>query len=113
MFGFGKKSPEDELNDAALIRAARKRLLREIEGQAAKEAASQKIINNVYGGGGVMDRLGGGGPPPPASADGEDPYDYFVDITRKDLDELNPHTGKPAGWEKKVHRYRHEKKKAR
>lgn len=96
---------DDELDDAALIKAARRRLLAEIENQ---KAAS--IINNVYGGGtgsgggGVMDHM------PSPSSPGEDPYDYFVDITRKDLPDMNPNTGKPAGWEKSVHRYRNKKK---
>lgn len=32
-------------------------------------------------------------------------WDYYVDITREDLPEINPDTGKPRGWKKKVHRY--------
>lgn len=106
MFGFGK-SAEDELSDQALIRAARRRLLSEI----SQKANAQSVINNVYGGGGgVMDRLGGAPMTPPSSPD-EDPYDYLVDITREDLPDVNPATGKPKGWKKSVHRYRGEKKK--
>jgi hypothetical protein len=32
-------------------------------------------------------------------------WDYYVDIQREDLPEINPETGKPLGWKKKVHRY--------
>lgn len=103
---FGKDDPYD---DNALIRAARKRILQEL--QAKKAAASSVINNNVYGnsmagGGGLMERMNGAGP-------SEDPglYDYLVDIERRDLPEVNPHTGKPAGWTKRVHRHRQEKKK--
>jgi hypothetical protein len=31
--------------------------------------------------------------------------DYWVEITREDLDEINPATKKPKGWKKKVKRY--------
>ena len=31
--------------------------------------------------------------------------DYFVEIVREDLPEINEATGKPMGWKKKVHRY--------
>ena len=99
--------PRKQLNDEMLVAAMRQRLLDEIQ----KRQEHQAIINNVYGGGshekpasmGVADQLGSAG-------DGEDPYDYFVDITRKDLPEINPQTGKPMGWEKSVHRHRQKKK---
>jgi hypothetical protein len=104
---------EDPLSDAALIRAARKRLLSELE-PAMKKAESSanhaSVVNNVYGGGhgagdgGLMDRMGGGGSTP--AGEGEDPFSYFVDVTRKDLPDINPATGKPMGWEKSVHRYK-------
>lgn len=110
--GWFDNHNDDGLDDAALVRAARKRLLGELSGKAGSKAkkadAVQSIINN-YGGGGVMDHLATrtpvGGEP------GEDPYDYFVDISRKDLG-INPETGKPIGWEKSVHRHRGDKKKA-
>lgn len=108
MFG---PSPDDEVSDAALIRAARKRILGQLAGEkAAKQAA---IVNNVYGGGGggVMDQMAGRGAASP-SPDGDDPYSYYVDITRKDLPDVNPHTGKPAGWEKSVHRYKQKRAEA-
>jgi hypothetical protein len=96
---------DDRYSDAAMIRAARKRLLEQI----AKAEGSPSLVNNVYGGGGsphmgggVMDQLGSKG----VSGADEDPFDYLVDITRKNT---------PDGWEKKVHRYRepkdHKKKK--
>ena len=93
---------EDPYSDAALIRAARKRLLSELE-PAMKKAESSanhaSVVNNVYGGGhgagdgGLMDRMGGGGSTP--AGEGEDPFSYFVDVTRKDLPDINPATGKP------------------
>jgi len=98
---------EDErYSDAAIIRAARKRLLEQI---AAKAEGAPSFVNNVYGGGGaphmgggVMDQMGSKG----VSGADEDPFDYLVDITRTDT---------PTGWEKRVHRYRepkdHKKKK--
>ncbi len=102
MFGFGE---EDPLDDKALVKAARRRLLAEIGG-SKKDAAS--IINNVYGnGGGVMDHLGGGAMHGSSSI-ADDPMEYFVNVTRRDL-EKDPATGKPVGWEKQVHRYRRPK----
>lgn len=101
---------EQELSDAALIRAARRRLLGELGG--GQPSAAQHVINNVYGGGGLMDRLGavppGGGEAGGGGAD--DPYDYFVDINRRNV--TDPESGDVVGWDKNVHRYRHEKKKA-
>lgn len=104
-------SNEDErYSDAAIIRAARKRLLEQIAAKA--EAASPSFVNNVYGGGGaphmgggVMDKLGSSAP----SGDGEDPYSYYVDIMREDLPDVHPVTGKPIGWKKSVHRYKAKK----
>lgn len=104
---------EDPLSDAALIKAARKRLLAELEPAARKaESAANRasVVNNIYGsgggggGGGLMDRMGGS--PATPSAEGDDPYSYFVDVMRKDLPDINPATGKPAGWSKSVHRYK-------
>lgn len=94
----------DDLSDAALIRAARKRLLSEFD---ASTKPSPAITNNVYNTpsqGGLMDHLGGG------AAGAEDPFDYYVDVSRKDAP-INPDTGKPGGWEKSVHRHRDQKKK--
>lgn len=103
MFDFGE---DDPLSDQALVRAARKRLLAEIERKEAQSA----IVNNVYGsGGGVSERLGINDLAPPAAGE-DDPYGYYVDIIRRDLADKDPDTGKPVGWEKKVHRYA--KKKA-
>jgi hypothetical protein len=118
MFGHGE---EDPLSDTALLRAVRQRLLEQV--QAKHEA--QALTNNIYnspatgghaGAGGVMGELGGGGGGvSPGGGNGEDPWDYMVDITRRDLPDINPHTGKPAGWEKTVRRHRtpkgHDKKK--
>lgn len=93
----------------SLQQAIRERALEDM--RARREAA---VVNNVYGGGlqhpsgGVMGMLGN----EPRSPQHEiDPgaFDYYVDIKRKDLPEINPETGKPMGWEKSVHRYRHPK----
>lgn len=92
----------DQVDDAALIAAVRRRLLQEIEHR--REAAG--VVNNVYGGsgGGVSGMMA------PGDSASPDDQDYFVDIMREDLDK-DPETGKPRGWSKKVHRYA--KKKAR
>ena len=85
------------LDDAALIRAARKRLLRMLE---AEESPTASIVNNVgYGGGGsgLMEKMG--------TTDDPSDREYFVDILREDLPEINEATGKPKGWKKSVHRH--------
>jgi hypothetical protein len=106
---------QQPISDDYLIQAARRRLLRQLE-QEGGGAAS--IVNNVYGGplggggggmGGMMEAMGGGG--------GEDPFDYFVDINRRDveepagLDENGQPIMKKVGWDKRVHRFRGSKKK--
>lgn len=90
------------LDDAELIRALRRRMLSELQGGSDVTP----VVNNVYGGGvsGAMGQAMQGDP------ENRDDYDYFVDIARRDLPELNPDTGKPVGWEKNVHRYRSKKK---
>lgn len=96
----------EDLSDAGLLKAVRRRLLGELAAKREREANSQKIVNNVYGSGGPQHM--GGGLAEKMHGTGEvDPglYDYFVDIDRQDK-ELNPETGKPAGWKKSVHRYR-------
>jgi hypothetical protein len=123
---FGGDDEEAKF-EGAYKKAIRDRLLSEAKAQRSggrhrggEDEAMAHIINNVYGGagghggagggGGVMDRLGGGGGGGSAH-DGEDPFDYLVDITREDLPGVSEVTGKPPGWKKKVHRYREEKKK--
>ncbi len=97
---------DDPLDDAALIKAARKRILRQLDAEQTGGGANSVINNYGGGGGGLMERMNGGG-------EAEDPglYDYLVDIERRDLPEINPDTKKPVGWTKKVHRHREEKKK--
>lgn len=113
MFGHSRHKAEDELGDAALIRAARQRLLAELS--TPQHAAAQRVVNNLYAGGGgggggggysggVMDHLGGGAAGPAA---GEDPYDYLVDISRRNVTDPN---GELVGWDKTVHRHREKKK---
>ncbi len=103
----GKNSDVDALDDAALIRAARKRILAEFEAKSGGGGMSS-TINNYGGGsgGGLMERMNGGG-----GGDDADLRDYLVDIERRDLPEMNPHTNKPVGWTKRVHRFTQEKKK--
>ncbi len=84
------------LDDAQLIQAARKRLLRMLE---AEGGGGSPVTNNVYGGGGH-----GGLTEQMQGADSDPDRDYFVDITREDLPEINPATKKPMGWKKSVHR---------
>ncbi len=88
------------ISDDVLLEAVRKRILKQLE----KEEGSANVTNNMYAGGmdnashtgGVMSQLGSG--------QGEDPFDYLVDIERDD--KRDPETGKVMGWKKKVHRYR-------
>ncbi len=80
-------------DDAAILAAVKKRLLRELKEKKRPEGQGAKVSDDVRG----------------MMMEGEDPYDYLVDIERRDLPDLNPHTGKPAGWTKKVHRHREKK----
>jgi len=110
---------ESPISDDYLIQAARRRLARMLEQEGGDASA---IVNNVYGGspgggggggggglGGMIEAMGGGG--------GEDPFDYFVDINRRDveepagLDENGQPIMKKVGWDKRVHRFRGSKKK--
>jgi len=84
-----------------LQEAIRRRLLEEI----GSSRGGQAITNNVYGGGltgGVRGQMSGEGEDMPMP---KDERDYFVDILREDLPEINEATGKPKGWRKKVHRF--------
>jgi hypothetical protein len=92
------------LTEMDLVEAAKRRILRELE----REQAAQVVNNLTQGGGGmggaqgqsIQDMMGSGTP--------ED-WDYFVDITREDLPDVNPATGKPKGWKKSVHRFTNRK----
>jgi len=95
----------DAFDDAALIRAARERVLSELAGRESRRTQAQRIINNIYGGGGVADGLSPGAAGASGGGAAPDDLDYLVDIERKDLPDINPATGKPMGWSKKVHRY--------
>lgn len=91
---------EDEAQYRAQLNAAiRKRLLSEID-----RGGGQSVVNNVYGGG-----VGapGGGIREMMAEGADDPAmrDYYVDIEREDMPDINPATGKPKGWRKKVHRF--------
>jgi len=96
---------DEEINDEVLLQAIRQRLRDEIK----SGGRASQITNNVYGGGvaqggGVRDELGG-------EDGGGAGRDYFVDIMREDLPEINEATGKPKGWKKTVHRFSTAKKK--
>jgi hypothetical protein len=93
---------EDEYQEI-LRQAIRDRILSEVR----QPKGFERIVNNVYGGpiageknqglgGGVVGEMGGMSP---------DDREYFVDIMREDLPEINPETGKPKGWRKSVRRY--------
>lgn len=94
---------EDEYNDM-LRQAIRDRILSEVK----KPRDVDRIVNNVYGGPLTSDKnqgLGGGVTGEMAEGMTPEELDYFVKIEREDMPELNPLTGKPKGWKKKVHRY--------
>lgn len=113
---------DEEINDQMLIQAARKRLLAELGG-----GGGSHIENNIYGapglGGGEAQAGGGGLFDSLSGADkggGEDPFDYFVDIARQNVDagQMNPFSDPDnpevfdnSGWAKRVHRFRGSKKK--
>lgn len=103
---FSRNADSDGVDDQALIKAARKRILAELEAKQAVSGGNTVNNNNYAGGGGLMERMNGGG-----AGDDGDLRDYLVDITREDLPGLNELTGKPPGWKKTVHRYTKEKKK--
>ena len=89
---------EDEYNDM-LRQAIRDRILSEVK----KPRDVERIVNNVYGG--AIDREGrnqGLGSGVMGEMGADDDREYTVDITREDLPELNPLTGKPKGWKKTV-----------
>jgi len=94
---------EEEYN-AMLRQAIRDRILNEVK----QPRDVERIVNNVYGGPLTSDKnqgLGGGVTGEMAEGMTPEELDYFVKITRKDLPNLNPLTGKPEGWEKEVHRF--------
>ncbi len=92
--------PEEDVDYRDQLNAAiRKRLLAEIE--QGRGGSGQSVVNNVYGGGAPA---AGGGGIREMMGSPED-RDYFVDIEREDLPDINPATGKPKGWKKKVHRF--------
>ena len=90
------------IDDNALIRAARKRILRELAAQS--DGGHSNTINNYAGGGGhhgLMEAMNGGGSDDPSL------HDYLVDIEKRDIP--GEEGGKPIGWTNKVHRHREEK----
>lgn len=111
---------QSPITDDFLIQAARRSLLRRLEQGGGGDA--ERIVNNIYGGGGaggggggmggMLEAMGGSG------GGAEDPFDYFVEINRRDVEapggvdeEGNP-IMKKIGWDKSVHRFRGSKKKA-
>ena len=104
------------ITDAVLLEAIRQRMMDEIGKQH-----ESNVINNLIGGSsdalpatrGARGVSEFAGQATSSGAEGLSPedYDYLVDITREDLPEINPATGKPMGWKKTVHRYREEKGK--
>lgn len=90
---------EEEYNEL-LRQAIRDRILNEVK----RPRDVEKVINNVYGGPLTTEKNQGLGGGVMAEMSPED-RDYWVEITREDLDEINPATKKPKGWTKKVKRY--------
>lgn len=97
----------DRISDDMLLQAIRQRILDQIE--ARQQMAP--IINNVYGSGpsggmqGVADLMNKPGDQPEAEEVGPDPYEYRVDIQRRNVyDPDDPE--KMIGWNKSVNRYR-------
>lgn len=76
--------------DADLLAAVRRRILREIE----KNESSPSMSAPSREGSSIQDMMSGN----------PEDWDYYVDITREDLPEINPATKKPVGWKKSVHR---------
>ena len=94
---------EEEYNQM-LRQAIRDRILNEVR----QPRDVERIVNNVYGGPLTSDRnqgLGGGVTGEMSEGMTPEDRDYFVDIMREDLPEINPATGKPRGFKKKVQRY--------
>lgn len=89
-------------DDKTIEQAIRARILAEIE----RRSEASQVVNNVYSGGpsggSVQERMGSSAP------DGEDPFDYFVDIQRR---EVRDKDGNVIGWNKGVHRRRSPKEK--
>lgn len=80
--------------NAEITKRIRERLLHAMEAEKAS-AIVNNVTQNAHGGGGLMEHMGS-----PEDAD------YAVDIERRDLPEINPETGRPMGWTKKVTRTR-------
>lgn len=85
------------ITDEVLLDAIRKRYLREIEKETQAANINNIINNSPASAPGMAAAMGGVTP---------DDDEYFVDITRTDLPEINPITKKPIGWNKKVRRYK-------
>jgi hypothetical protein len=85
------------ITDDVLLDAIRKRYLREIEKENQASSINNIINNSPASAPGMAAAMGGVTP---------DDSDYYVDILREDLPDINPATGKPAGWNKSVHRYK-------
>lgn len=101
----------DPISDQLIIDAIKKRLLREVE-----SGSFGGVVNNVYGNsmGAAAPSAGAATSGSPADiVSGMDPgdFDYYVDISRQDLEpgDVDPLTGQPVtrkGWAKSVHRHR-------
>lgn len=85
------------LTDDALIQAARKRILRELQAEHAAHQISNTINNNQNGGsgGGLMEAMNTPSP---------DLQNYLIDIEKHDIPSDDP-GGKPKGWKKTVRRH--------
>lgn len=93
---------EGQVNDQMLLDAIRQRIMRQISSQQS----ISPITNNIYGTGpsgrqGVSENMA----QPQQESGGGDPYEYMVDINRRDIfDPEDPE--RKIGWDKNVRRYR-------
>ena len=95
------------ITDDIMLDALKKRVLREIERSNA--GLSGPVFNNYAGAspaGGPLHGISELGSQSHNEQIDPDLYDYMVDITREDLPDINPATGKPVGWKKSVKSYR-------
>lgn len=88
LFGGDDTLFDDPKFKQQMLRRIRQRMLESVKEKAAAGGG------HAEGPGGMMEHMS------------PEDSDYFVDITRKDLPDVNPLTGKPEGWSKNVHRYK-------
>ena len=94
------------ISDRMLLEAIREKALNDIKAQHAAQQIFNITGQSGTGAGSPASGVSGVG----AAMSGPDTMsqedrDYYVDILREDMPEINEATGKPKGWKKQVHRY--------